>query len=129
MTKNPNLKAKFFFFLGGGEAGGEREREREREGGGGGLQPKTRKHKKTIGTCFVLMLYIKFQVPGSSGSLVSTQTKGVTDSKGHNSANVLQNSVKSHLNMDPKQSPEFQDPSSSNSLHIVLTRFSYCYKS
>ena len=26
---------------------------------------------------FVLMLYIKFQVPSSSGSLVLTQTKGV----------------------------------------------------
>ena len=33
--------------------------------------------KKTIGIryFFVLMLYIKFQVPGSSGSLVLTQTK------------------------------------------------------
>ena len=31
---------------------------------------------------------------------------------------VLRNSVKSHLNMDPKQHSEFQDPSSSNSLHI-----------
>ena len=28
---------------------------------------------------FVLMLYIKFQIPGSSGSLVLTHTKGVTD--------------------------------------------------
>ena len=28
---------------------------------------------------FVLMLYIKFQVPGSSGSLVLTQTEGVAD--------------------------------------------------
>ena len=73
------------------------------------------------------MLYIKFQVLGSSGSLVLTQTKGVTNR--HNSANVLQNSDKSHLNMDPKQYSDFQDPSSSNSLHIVLTRFSYCYKS
>ena len=54
------------------------------------------------------MLYIKFQVPGSSGALVLTQTKGITETgKGHNSASVLQNSVKSHLNMDPKQSSEF----------------------
>ena len=75
------------------------------------------------------MLYIKFQVPGSSGSLVLTQTKGERTGKGHNSANVLQNSVESHLNMDPKQSSEFQDPSSSDSLHIVLTRFFYFYKS
>ena len=42
---------------------------------------------------------------------------------------VLRNSVKSHLNMDPKQHSEFQDPSSSNSLHIQLTRFSYWYNS
>ena len=74
------------------------------------------------------MLYIKFQVPGSSCSLVSTQTKGKMEGKGHNSANVLWNSVKSHLNMDPKQSSEFQDPSSINSLHIVLTRFSIFIK-
>ena len=60
-------KKTFFFFLGGG---GER-------GGGGRFQP-----EKTIGIrlfFFVLMLYTKFQVPGSSGSLVLTQTKGVTD--------------------------------------------------
>ena len=86
---------------------------------------------KTIGIrlFFVLMLYIKFQVPGSSGSLVLTQTKGVRTGKRHNSVNVLRNSVKSHLNMDPKQYSEFQNPSSSNSLHIVLTRFFYLYKS
>ena len=30
---------------------------------------------------FVLMLYIKFQVPSSSGSLVLQPTKGVTDRK------------------------------------------------
>ena len=42
---------------------------------------KKKKTQKTIGIrfFFVLMLYIKFQVPGSSGSLVLTQTKGVTD--------------------------------------------------
>ena len=41
----------------------------------------TEKEKKTICShlLFVLMLYIKFQVPGSSGSLVLPQTKGVTD--------------------------------------------------
>ena len=60
----------FFFFLGGG---GER-------GAGGGFKP-DKNTKKTIGIrfFFVLMFYIKFQVPGSSGSLVLTQTKGVTD--------------------------------------------------
>ena len=43
-------------------------------------------------------------------------------------ANVLRNSVKSHLNMNPEQSSEFQDPSSSNYLHILLTRFSIVIK-
>ena len=58
------------FFCGGGvgERGGQEEDSN---------QTKT---KKTIGIrlFFVLMLHIKFQVPGSSGSLVLTQTKGVT---------------------------------------------------
>ena len=40
-----------------------------------GFQP------KVICLFFVLMLFIKFQVPGSSGSLVLTQTEGVTDRK------------------------------------------------
>ena len=35
--------------------------------------------KKRVHFFFVLMLYIKFQVPGSSGSLVLQATKGVTD--------------------------------------------------
>ena len=58
-------------------------------GGGGGETGKqegipTEKKKKTkitrgVRLFFVLMLYIKFQVPGSSGTLVLTQTKGVTD--------------------------------------------------
>ena len=60
----------FFFFLGGG-------------GGGGGVGIPTEKKENTknnrYSLIFVLMLYIKFQVPGSSGSLVLTQTKGVTD--------------------------------------------------
>ena len=63
----------FFGVCGGGGGGGWTEREGE-------FQPK-KKTQKTIGTrlFFVLMLYIKFQVPGSSGSLVLTQTKGVMD--------------------------------------------------
>ena len=67
--KESNYEEKKIFFLGG-----------RRRGGGGGFQPK-KKHKKTIGIrlFFVLMLYIKVQVPDSSGSLVLTQTKGVTD--------------------------------------------------
>ena len=57
---------------GGGERGGEE----------GYSNQNKRKHKnKTIGIrlIFVLMLFINFQVPGSSGSLVLTQTKGVSD--------------------------------------------------
>ena len=41
-------------------------------GGGRGFQPEKNNRYSLI---FVLMLYIKFQVPGSSGSLVLTQTK------------------------------------------------------
>ena len=110
----------FFFFWGGG--GWRRDR-------GGGKD--SDRNKKAIGICLylVLILYIKFQVPGSSGSLVLIQTKGERTGKGHNSANVLQNSVNSYLNMYPGQSTEFQYPSSSNFLHIVLTNFFYCYKS
>ena len=64
------------FFLGRGGGGGGREREK-----GGRRRIPTGKNTKTIGIrlFFVLMLYIKFQVPSSSGSLVLTQTKGVTD--------------------------------------------------
>ena len=66
--KESKSEEKIFFFLAGG-------------GGGGGFQPIKRKQKKTIGLrkFFVLMPYIKYQVPGSSGSLVLTQTKGVMD--------------------------------------------------
>ena len=63
----------FFFFWGGG--GGN-------EGGGGRKEILTeKKTQKAIGIrlFFVLMLYIKFPVPGTSGSLVTTQIKGVTD--------------------------------------------------
>ena len=77
MTKNPNLKKIlffffFFFFCWKGGGGGERK---------GGGEEGDSNQKKTIGIrlFFVLMLYIKFQVPGSSGSLVLTQTNGVTD--------------------------------------------------
>ena len=110
----------FFFFLGGGGRGGE----------GGGFQPE-KKTQKTIGIrlFFVLMLYIKFHVPGSSGSLVLHKQKEERTGKGHSSANVLRNLVKSHLNMDPKQYSEFQSPNSRNYLHVVLTRFFYCNKS
>ena len=75
------------------------------------------------------MLCIKFQVQVLAQVVLKLNTnkrsKGV---KGHNSANVLQNSFKSHLNIDPKQYSKFQDPSSSNALDIMLTMFSYSYK-
>ena len=70
MNYDEESKSDEFFFF-GGRGGGERGRR--------GIQT-GQKHKKTIGIrFFVLMFYIKFQVPGSSGSLVLTQTKGVTD--------------------------------------------------
>ena len=50
--------------------------------------------------------------------------------KGHNSINVLQNSLKrlsGHLNNDPKLYAKYQKPSSSSSQDILLTRFFYCY--
>ena len=43
------------------------------------IQGPTEKKKIRICLFFVLMLYIKFQVPSSSGSLVSQPTKGITD--------------------------------------------------
>ena len=61
-----------FFFWGGG-----------RKGGGVGRVPtKNIKYNSYLLFLHSCMLYIKFQVPGSSGSLVLTQTKGVTDRKG-----------------------------------------------
>ena len=57
-------------WVGGGERGGQE-----------GDSNRKKNTQKTIGIrlLFVLVLYIKFQVPGSSGSLVLTQTNGVTD--------------------------------------------------
>ena len=44
------------------------------------IQGPTKKKKKIrIRLFFVLMLYVKFQVPSSSGSIVLQPTKGVTD--------------------------------------------------
>ena len=69
MNFDKESKPEEFFFWGGEREGARR---------GGSNRTKT---QKTIGIrlFFVLMLYIKFEVPGSSGSLVLTQTKGVTD--------------------------------------------------
>ena len=43
------------------------------------IQGPTEKKNICVRLFFVLMLYIKFQVPSSSGSLVLQSTKGVTD--------------------------------------------------
>ena len=43
------------------------------------IQEPTEKKKISVRLFFVLMLYIKFQVSSSSGSLVLQPTKGVTD--------------------------------------------------
>ena len=47
--------------------------------------------------------------------------------KGHNLVNISRNSLKSHLNIDPKPYAKYQNPSSSGSQDIMLTRFSHCY--
>ena len=47
--------------------------------------------------------------------------------KGHNSVNILWNTIKSysvHLNFNPNLNAKYQNPSSSGSQDIVLTRFS-----
>ena len=60
----------------------EKKSEAEGGGGGGGREKRGFQRKKKKPIFFVLMLYIKFQVPDSRGSLVLTQTKGVTDRYG-----------------------------------------------
>ena len=83
MNFDKESKSEDFFFGGGGGGGGGEERERERERGvrEGDSNRKKKENTKTTGIrlFFVLMLYIKFQVPGSSGSLDLAQTKGVMD--------------------------------------------------
>ena len=54
----------------------------------------------------------------------------VKSRKGHYLVNISRNSLKgksSHLNTDPKSYAKYQNPSSSGSQDIVLTRFSHCY--
>ena len=81
MNFDKESKSEDFFFGGGGERERERKRETERGGGRGIPTEKKKENTKTTGIrlFFVLMLSIKFQVPGSGGSLVLAQTKGVTD--------------------------------------------------
>ena len=50
----------------------------------------------------------------------------VQSKKGHYQVNISQNSLKSysgHLNIDPKPYAKYENPSSSGSQDIVLTRF------
>ena len=42
---------------------------------------------------------------------------------------ILLKSQSGHLNIDPKQYAKYQDPSSSGSIDVMLTWFSYCYNS
>ena len=73
---------------------------------------------------------MQFGIPSASGSLVLKQTKGATDNKGNNSANVLSNSVKSqsdYLNIDPNSYSKYGNPNSSGIQGIVLTLFFYCF--
>ena len=66
MKFDKESKSEDFFSLGWG-------------GGGAGGIPTAKRKKIGISLFFVLMLYIKFQVPASSGSLFLIQTKGVTE--------------------------------------------------
>ena len=54
----------------------------------------------------------------------------VESKKGHNLVNISRNLFKSksgHLNIDPKPYAKYENPGSSGSQDIVLTRFFYCY--
>ena len=80
MPKNQTLKRKQEGFEGGGGGGGGNIETKtvNQTGGGGGGEGGCRRRgiptEKNIRLFFfVLKLYIKFQVPGSSGSLVLTQ--------------------------------------------------------
>ena len=66
-----------FLFAGGGGGGGERREGKRREVSD--RKNITKKNKNNMYSLFVLMLYIKFQIPYSNGSLVLTQTIGVMD--------------------------------------------------
>ena len=76
MNFDKESKSEEIFFVGMWGGGGQRERERK---GRGEERDSNRTNTIGIRSFFVPMLYIKFQVPGSNGSLVLTQTKGVTD--------------------------------------------------
>ena len=116
----------FFFFLGGGGGGGVR--------GWGGWRrgnptEKKRKHKNNRYSLIfcahalnkILSSWLKWFSSFNTNKRSNEQVRGITLPLFYrNQSKVI---------LDPKQSSEFQDPSSSNSLHIVLTRFSYFYKS
>ena len=57
--------------------------------------------KKYVFAFFVLMLYIKFQVPSSIGSLVSPPTKGVTDRRTDGQTDG-QTDGRAQINMPPQ---------------------------
>ena len=114
-------KPEDFFFWGGGVEGG---------GGRRGI-PTENKSKKNKRYSLIFCAHALYKILSSWlkwFSSFNTNKRSNGQVRGHNSANVLRNSVKSHLNMDPKQSSEFQDPSASDSLHIVLTRLSFLKK-
>ena len=70
MNFDKESKFEDFFWGGGEERGGE-------EGDSNQKKENTKNNRYSL--FFLFMLYIKFQVPGSTGSLVLTQTKGLTD--------------------------------------------------
>ena len=73
---------------------------------------------------FLLMLCVKYQVPISCGALVLSngQVRGIP-------LPMFYRIQSSGRNIDLEQFSEIQDPSSSKSLDISLTRFLWCYNS
>ena len=89
-----------------------------RGGGVVGFHTNNKQQTICIHLLFVLMLCVKYQVPISSGALVLSngQVRGIP-------LPMFYRIQSSGRNIDLKQFSEIQDPSSSNSLDIALTRF------
>ena len=102
---------------GGGEDG-EREREPEEAWGMKGLD-----QKNAINLFVVLILYIKFQVPILSCSLVRSngQEMDITPAVFYGIQSKINQVI---LTLTLNNNSKFQDPGLSNSLDSVLTMFS-----
>ena len=76
-------------------------------GGGGGEKGISDSKKKKIGICLLFCAHVLYKISSSwlerFSSFHTNKRSNKRTGKGHNFANVLQKSVKSHLNMDPIQ--------------------------